>query len=297
MSLRWYVRPRMVVLGSSASALEAARAIENNEIGAVLVHEKGTLVGIVTDRDLAVRVVGRGLDPNTTALRDVMTVGVSSLSSSDRRADAIRLMQDASVRRVPLVDGDRIVGMVTLDDLFLDETAPLEDLAGVVRAQIGAGGPAASLRSPAQRRRAARAEATYGRFLQRIREAADLDSTDLADTALEVVLSSIARRIRPDEVKKLAAQLPSLLQPMLATLPPGPDKSITREGIESSLVRRLDVDPDRAAELLAKIGRALSESVSAGQWSDVEGQLPQDLRDAFAERPPSPSAEPESVRV
>ncbi len=54
MSLRWYRTPRMVVLNSHSSVLEAARAIENNNIGAIIVQNNGRVVGLVTDRDLAV---------------------------------------------------------------------------------------------------------------------------------------------------------------------------------------------------------------------------------------------------
>lgn len=287
MSLRWYVRPRMVVLDSNAPVLEAARAIESNDIGAVLVHHKGRLTGIVTDRDLTLRVVGQGLDPNKTVLADVMTDVVVTLSPTNTREDAIRLMQDRLIRRVPLVEDDRIVGIVTLDDLFLDETAPLDELAEVVRLQIGAGGPAASARTPAQRRRAARAQATYTRFLNRVQECANLDSPELADTALEIVLSSLVRRLTPDEARKLAAQLPSLVQPLVNAQPPGPDRAVTRETIEAELMQRLDVDPERAAQILADVGVALGDSVSAGQMTDVQGQLPQDLREVFA---PPPSA-------
>lgn len=288
MSLRWYVRPRMVVLGSDASALEAARAIESNAIGAVVVHEKGRVVGMVTDRDLAVRVLGRGLDAKTTVLGDVMTKGVSTLEPSNSTQEAIDLMRQRNVRRIPLVEAGRIVGMVTLDDLIIDETAPLDELAAVVEAQIGAGGPAVSARLPAQRRRAARAEATYSRLLGRVRDAAELDTPELADTALEVVLSSLVRRITPEEAKDLAAQLPTLLEPVVAAQPPGPDKSITRETIEADLVRRLDVDPDRAGRILRAVASVIADSVSVGQMDDVRRQLPQDLRAVFSAEAPAP---------
>jgi CBS domain-containing protein len=68
MSLKWYRMPQMVALKSSTPVLEAARAIENNNIGAVVVQDNGCVVGIVTDRDLAVRVLGRGLDARMTPL-------------------------------------------------------------------------------------------------------------------------------------------------------------------------------------------------------------------------------------
>jgi len=60
MSLKWYRRPRLVVLNTDTTALDAARAIENNSIGSVVVQDEGRVVGIVTDRDIAIRVTGRG---------------------------------------------------------------------------------------------------------------------------------------------------------------------------------------------------------------------------------------------
>ena len=117
------------VLKPSNSVLEAARAIEKNNIGAVIVQDDKRVVGLVTDRDLTVRVLGQGLDPRATTLADVMTSPVTTLSPADSQADAIRLMQERNVRRTPPVEAERIVGIVTLDDLLLDEAVPLEQLA------------------------------------------------------------------------------------------------------------------------------------------------------------------------
>lgn len=278
MSLRWYVRPRMVVLNPSTPVLEAARAIESNEVGAVLVQEKGHVAGIVTDRDLTVRVVGRGLDPRSTPLSAVMSTAVATLSPKDGQRDAIRLMQDRNVRRIPLVEEGRLVGMVTLDDLLLDEAADIEDLGAIVQSQIGAGGP----RSPVRKRRSARAESTYGRLINQLRADTGLDTVERVNVALEVVLRSLVRRLTPNEAKDLVAQLPSLLHPTLQALPPGPDKLITRETIEAELIRQLGVDRPRAAQLLAIIGGTIAESVSPGQMEDVRGQLPEELRGVFA---------------
>src|SRR5512145_1046050 len=110
MSLKWYQRPRLVALNTGTPVLDAARAIDCNNIGAVVVQDKGAVVGIVTDRDLTVRVVGHGLDPKTTRLGDVMTTPVVTLSPRDSQSDAIRVMTERNVRRVPLVEGDRFVG-------------------------------------------------------------------------------------------------------------------------------------------------------------------------------------------
>lgn len=286
MPLQWYRRPRVVILHPDSPVLDAARAIEQNRIGAVVVQDRGRLVGILTDRDLAVRALGRGLDAKATRLSEVMTPSPVTLTPADRREDAIRLMQERNIRRIPLVEEGRVVGMVTLDDLLLDEAAPLEELAVVVQGQIGEGGPAETPRSPARLRRVARAEATLGRLLNQVRSDAGLEDTDRARAALDVVLASIVRRLTPDEATDLIAQLPSLLQPELRALPPGPDKGVTRASIEAELVRRLDVDSPRAAALLDAIGATLARNVSPGQVEHMRRQLPQELRGAFTVPPP-----------
>jgi uncharacterized protein (DUF2267 family) len=271
------------VLNTKTPVLDAARAIENNSIGSVVVQDKGRVVGIVTDRDIAIRVTGRGLDPRTTLVEEVMTTPVTTLSAADSQSDAIRLMQQLNVRRIPLLEGDRLVGIITLDDLILDEAAPIDQLAAIVEAQIGEGGPAASIRAPGMQRRAARAEATYRRLLNQLQSDAALDTAEDAETALEVVLGSLLRRLTPGEAKDLIAQLPSLIQPKLYALPPGPDKGITRESIEADLVQRLNVDSTRATQLLTAVGATVAQSVSPGQVKDIQSQLPGELRGFFAD--------------
>jgi len=274
-----------VALKSDTSVLDAARAIEHNNIGAVVVQDRGTVVGIVTDRDLAIRALGRGLDARKTTVGEVMTAGVVSLAPTDTQASAIRLMQKRNIRRIPLIERGRFVGMVTLDDLLLDEAAPIDRLAAIVEAQIGEGGPASTDRSPARRRSAARAEATYRRLVNQLRADTGLDNDGAAETALGIVLDSLVRRLTPGEAEDLIAQLPSLLQPALYALPLGPDKLITRETIEQELVQQLGVEPSQAAKLLAATGALIAQTVSAGQMEDVRSQLPESLRDVFLEAP------------
>jgi uncharacterized protein (DUF2267 family)/CBS-domain-containing membrane protein len=267
----------MVVLDPAASAMEAARAMQSNCIGTVVVQDKGRLVGLVTDRDLAVRVVGAGRDANATSLADVMSSGVAALPAEASRMEAIRAMKARNVRRIPLLDGERVAGMVTLDDLLLDEAAPLEEVAGIVRAQLGEGGPVNQRRRRASE---ARAEGTYWRLMSDLRAEAKLETGEQAEVALDAALPLLVRRLIPGEAEDLAAQLPSLLRERLP-LPDGPDKRVTRESIEAELVRRLDVAPERASQILRAIGATLARSVSPGQIEEVRAQLPEDLRAVF----------------
>jgi CBS domain-containing protein/uncharacterized protein (DUF2267 family) len=283
MSLRSYQWPRLVILKPSTSVLEAARALDNNQVGAIVVQHEGRVAGIVTDRDLAVRVLGQGLDARDTTLANVMTVDVATLPPDASRTEAMRLMQERRIRRVPLVAKGAVVGVVTLDDLLADEAASLEDFADVVRAQLGDGGPMAPTRLEMQaaRRRASRLDARYRRFVNELRTESTLPSVDQADTALMIVLSALVRRLTADEAKDLIAQLPLRIGERLRELPAGPDKLITADGIQAELANRLAVTSARARDVLDAVVRTLDANVSAGQMQDVRHQLSKDLRSMF----------------
>jgi CBS domain-containing protein/uncharacterized protein (DUF2267 family) len=284
MSLRWYRRPRLVVLNSNSTVQEAARAIEENRIGAVVVQDKRRVVGVVTDRDLAVRALGRGLDAATTKIADVMTPNPVVLTPADSVGDAIWFMQERNVRRIPLVEDDRVVGMVTLDDLILDEAAPMESLTAIVQSQIAQGGPSPTNRTPAHRRSLARAEATLTRMLAEVRVQTGFEDLEQSRVALDIVLASLMRRLIPQEASDLIAQLPSLLQPGLRAQAWGPDKEIDEASIQAELAAQLDVDPTEAARILEAVAGVIAASVSDGQAEHVRRQLPPGLRDVFRDR-------------
>lgn len=284
MSLRTYRWPRLVILKPNTTVLEAARALDNNQVGAVIVQHEGRVAGIVTDRDLTVRVIGQELDPRTTPLAMVMTKDVVTLPVDASRVDALQLMQQRRIRRIPLVEDGAVVGVVTLDDLLADEAAPLPVFAEAVRAQIGEGGPMAPTRLELQaaRRRASRLDASYRRLINEFRTESALPTFEQAEAAFDVVLSALVRRLTPDEAKDLIAQLPLRIGDRLRTLPRGPDKRITEEGILTELAHRLDVSQARAREVLEAAVRTLDANVSAGEMQDVRHQLPKELRGLFA---------------
>lgn len=99
---------------------DAARMMQDNDCGSLPVVENRNsmkLVGMVTDRDLALRVLGRGLDANTP-VREAMTKNISSVKVDDGLDAVERVMTGQQVRRVPVVDGqDRVVGIVAQADL------------------------------------------------------------------------------------------------------------------------------------------------------------------------------------
>ncbi|GAA1555268.1 CBS domain-containing protein [Streptomyces globosus] len=120
-----------VSVGTATTIREAARQMDVHGVGCLIVTEGGALRGIVTDRDIAVRAVAAGLgcdDP----VGEVMTAPVVTVDVADDIHAAYRTFRSRGVRRLPVVDGQRIVGMVTVDDLLMDVFRRVADLLGPV---------------------------------------------------------------------------------------------------------------------------------------------------------------------
>jgi CBS domain-containing protein len=112
--------PNPVILDPADTCLEAANAMQARDIGCVvLAEEDGHLCGIVTDRDLVVRVMAAGRDPHVTTLGDICSPHVVSLEPRATVDEAIRTMGECAVRRVPVVENGTPVGVVSLGDLAI----------------------------------------------------------------------------------------------------------------------------------------------------------------------------------
>ncbi|WP_055491316.1 cyclic nucleotide-binding/CBS domain-containing protein [Streptomyces sp. TP-A0356] len=120
-----------VTIPPRAALGEAARQMDEYGVGSVLVVEGGTLRGIATDRDLAVRGLGRGLDGGAP-VEAVMSPQVITVGVADDVYVAYRTLRRSGVRRLPVLDGHRVVGMLTVDDLLLDVFQRVADLLGPV---------------------------------------------------------------------------------------------------------------------------------------------------------------------
>jgi CBS domain-containing protein len=103
-----------------ATVQDAARLMRDEGIGDVLVVENGSLAGIVTDRDIVVRAVAEGRDPASTRVADVASRDVNALTVDQTVEDAIRLVREKNVRRIPVVQDGRPAGIVTIGDLAIE---------------------------------------------------------------------------------------------------------------------------------------------------------------------------------
>jgi CBS domain-containing protein len=110
--------PRTVDAGDSA--LEAARQMRDGDFGSVIVMRDGRVDGIVTDRDIAVRAVAEGRDPESTQVSEVSTSGVATIEPGQSIDEAVEAMREHDIRRLPVVEDGRPVGILSLGDLAVE---------------------------------------------------------------------------------------------------------------------------------------------------------------------------------
>jgi len=118
--LRDVMTPNPTVLTANTTVADAATLMRDQEIGDVLVQQDGELCGIVTDRDIVTRAAAEHRDPSEVRLGEICTSNVQTVSVDTSVDDVIRLMSECSVRRVPVVDNNRPIGIVSLGDLAVE---------------------------------------------------------------------------------------------------------------------------------------------------------------------------------
>jgi CBS domain-containing protein len=109
-----------VTLAGDSTVTDAARKMREANIGPVLVADNGNILGIVTDRDIVVRVIAEGKDPATTQLDSICSDKLVTLDPESPVGAAIAMMKEKAIRRVPVVKDGHVVGIVSLGDLAAD---------------------------------------------------------------------------------------------------------------------------------------------------------------------------------
>ena len=106
-------------IGASASVVEAARMMREQDIGSLPITDGDTLVGVITDRDITTRVVAEAADLATTSVGDVYSQNLISVQPDKELEEALQLMARHQVRRLPVVENGRLVGIVAQADIAL----------------------------------------------------------------------------------------------------------------------------------------------------------------------------------
>jgi CBS domain-containing protein len=112
--------PGVETTTSSEALRDAARTMRKGDFGAMPVVDDGRLVGMLTDRDIVVRAVAEGLDPMSARVGDVASPSPVAVAPDQDLDEAMELMAEYRVRRLPVVDGERLVGVVSQADIALE---------------------------------------------------------------------------------------------------------------------------------------------------------------------------------
>jgi CBS domain-containing protein len=112
--------PHPVVLAPNDTATEAARVMRERNIGDVIVMDHDQLWGIVTDRDIVVRALADGRDPNTVKLIEICSRHLTAIEPSATTTDAIRAMREQALRRLPVIEDGCPIGVVSIGDIAID---------------------------------------------------------------------------------------------------------------------------------------------------------------------------------
>ncbi|MDS0475853.1 CBS domain-containing protein [Natrinema sp. 1APR25-10V2] len=136
MPLENLARSDVVTAHEDESVQELATRMDESRVGSVVITDGNEPIGIVTDRDLAVRVIGDEMDPTEATAGDVMSGDLATIKETDGFYQATELMSDHGVRRLPVCNDDNeLVGIITSDDLnelLADEHMQFSD---VIRSQ------------------------------------------------------------------------------------------------------------------------------------------------------------------
>ncbi len=119
MSLQKFCQRPVVTISPEKNIVEACHLLQEKNIGCLVAEQDGKLNGILTDRDIALKVAGEGKNPHTLKVGEVMTANPVHISVDKSLHELTTLMHTHHVRRMPIVNkGDKAVGIVTLDDLL-----------------------------------------------------------------------------------------------------------------------------------------------------------------------------------
>lgn len=138
MSIKFLMTKEVTSLPRDATVLDAAKFMTDMNVGSVVVVEDGNKpVGILTDRDIMTKAIALEKDPRALRVRDIMISPVVTVSADKDIEDVTNLMNTHKVRRFPVVENGRLIGVIALDDILVFLGKEMQDIATALKVELG----------------------------------------------------------------------------------------------------------------------------------------------------------------
>ena len=132
MQVKDAMNPNVISASKDISIKEAARTLTKHEIGSLIIVEDEKIVGVITESDIIRKVVATGLDPSVTLVEEMMTKDVITIDADAELNDACQTMVDHKIKRLPVLDGGQLVGIITTTDIISVEPKLMEELGKIM---------------------------------------------------------------------------------------------------------------------------------------------------------------------
>lgn len=129
MKVKEAMNQKVIVASKDISIKEAARIMAKFKIGSLIIIEKEKIVGVITESDIIRKIVATGLDPTLTLVEETMSKDVITINVEKDLSDAVQIMVDHKIKRLPVIEDGKLVGILTTTDIIAVEPKMIEALA------------------------------------------------------------------------------------------------------------------------------------------------------------------------
>ncbi|MFH8086780.1 MAG: CBS domain-containing protein [Candidatus Aenigmatarchaeota archaeon] len=126
----------VIVTKPETSVREAAKIMSKYHIGSLIVLEEEKIAGIITEGDILKKVIVEGKDLDETKVRDIMTENVITITPDKTIDDAVKIMTEKRIKKLPVVDNDKLIGIITASDIMVVEPKLIEAIASLISLKI-----------------------------------------------------------------------------------------------------------------------------------------------------------------
>ncbi|MEM7825459.1 MAG: CBS domain-containing protein [Candidatus Aenigmatarchaeota archaeon] len=136
MLIKEVMNRNVIAAKPETSVREAAKIMSKYHIGSLIILEEEKITGIVTEGDILRKVIVEGKDLDETKIKDIMTENVITITSDKTIDDAVKIMTEKKIKKLPVVDNDKLIGIITASDIMVVEPKLIEAIAGLISLKI-----------------------------------------------------------------------------------------------------------------------------------------------------------------